>query len=155
MIRTTDTGGIKLLYNGEVENGQCLNTRSNHVGYKGESNFDLSGTFYYGTDYNYNFSSGLFSLVGNIESKSWNENNSVDLIGKYTCKSTSSTGTCSTLYLVESFVDTDNAIVISLNNTSNYSVYGKLQYNRNFSSPGGLGYMYNALNKGVISDHEE
>ena len=33
MIRTTDTGGVKMIYNGEVENNQCLDIRGNHVGY--------------------------------------------------------------------------------------------------------------------------
>ena len=33
MIRTTDTGGVKMIYNGEAENNQCLNTRGTHVGY--------------------------------------------------------------------------------------------------------------------------
>ena len=33
MIRTTDTGGVKMIYNGEAENNQCLDTRGTHVGY--------------------------------------------------------------------------------------------------------------------------
>ena len=33
MIRTTDTGGVKMIYNGEPENNKCLNTRGTHVGY--------------------------------------------------------------------------------------------------------------------------
>ena len=33
MIRTTDTGGVKMVYNGEPENNQCLDTRGTHVGY--------------------------------------------------------------------------------------------------------------------------
>ena len=33
MIRTTDTGGVKMIYNGEAVNNQCLSTRGTHVGY--------------------------------------------------------------------------------------------------------------------------
>ena len=66
IIRTTDTGGVRLLYNGEAENGQCLNTRGNHVGYSGVSNKVLSAQYYYGTDYTYDKSQNSFSLAGTI-----------------------------------------------------------------------------------------
>ena len=33
ILRTTDIGGVKLIYNGEAENNQCLNTRGKHAGY--------------------------------------------------------------------------------------------------------------------------
>ena len=32
MIRTTDTGGVKMIYNGEAVDNQCLSTRGTHVG---------------------------------------------------------------------------------------------------------------------------
>ena len=53
MIRTTDTGGVKMIYNGEVENNQCLNTRGNHVGYSsyfGRTFHNLASQYWYGTD---------------------------------------------------------------------------------------------------------
>ena len=34
MIRTTDTGGVKMIYNGKEEDGKCLDTRSNQFGYE-------------------------------------------------------------------------------------------------------------------------
>ena len=51
MIRTTDTGGVKMVYNGEAEDGKCLNTRGNHVGYATGTTQDLASNYWYGTDY--------------------------------------------------------------------------------------------------------
>ena len=48
MIRTTDTGGVKMIYNGEAENNQCLNTRGDHEGYASATTIDLKGNYYYG-----------------------------------------------------------------------------------------------------------
>ena len=36
MIRTTDTGGVKMIYNGEAEDGKCLDTRGTHVMHLGQ-----------------------------------------------------------------------------------------------------------------------
>ncbi len=45
MIRTTDTGGVRMIYNGEVVDGKCLNTRGTHVGNGGiRSSQSLNGT---------------------------------------------------------------------------------------------------------------
>ena len=51
MIRTTDTGGVKILYNGEVEDGKCLSTRGTHEGYGMRTTQDLQGNYYYGSSY--------------------------------------------------------------------------------------------------------
>ena len=42
MMRTTDTGGVKMMYNGEAENNQCLTTRGNHIGYDGAFSKDMT-----------------------------------------------------------------------------------------------------------------
>ena len=119
MIRTTDTGGVKLLYNGEVDNGQCLSTRGNHVGYSSKTTQSLSSTYYYGTNYTYDSNSNLFSLTGTVMSGSIN-------VGEYTCKSTSSTGTCATLYLVDTLSSGATYNVMTLNGNSYYSQFEKL-----------------------------
>ena len=139
MIRTTDTGGVKLIYNGEPENDQCLNTRGNHVGYGSKNSMSLYTTYYYGTGYEYNKTNGLFSLTGTVTTGTVQP-------GQYTCKKTSLMGTCSTLYLVDklnsgtSFYD-----VFSLNSNSHYSQFGSLQFNYSAdnNTPASAGYMYN------------
>ena len=148
MIRTTDTGGVRLIYNGEVENGKCLNTRGTHVGYGGNrSSQSLNGTYWYGTDYTY--SNGTFSLSGTTSSTQVTSSNGSTviptLVGKYTCKSTTQSGTCSTLYLIESYYSGYNAYAIPINSNSNYSQFGEISFNATSNSPAYFGYMYNMV----------
>ena len=72
MLRTTDTGGVKMIYNGEAENGKCLNTRGNHVGYASRTTQTLNTTYYYGTSYTYDKTNSVFSLDGTITTGSIN-----------------------------------------------------------------------------------
>ena len=150
MIRTTDTGGVKMIYNGEAENNQCLSTRGTHVGYDSlnTSSQNLANNYWYGTDYIYDPVNNVFKLSGTTEQVIWNETTYQGLIGKYTCKSTSVDGTCSTLYLVESKYDFDTTrgYLISLNSNSHYSQFGKLQFNGSACLPAYVGYMYNNNN---------
>lgn len=147
MIRTTDTGGVKLLYNGEVDNGQCLSTRGNHVGYSSKTTQSLSSTYYYGTNYTYDSNSNLFSLTGTVMSGSIN-------VGEYICKSELEDGTCSTLYYVDSLANETSYNVLILNNNSHYSQFGTLSYNLNYRSPTYVGYMYgDVYNTSYINSH--
>ena len=143
MIRTTDTGGVKMIYNGEADNNQCLNTRGTHVGYASRTSQNLASNYWYGTDYTYDKTNNIFSISGTTEQVTWNDSTYQGLIGKYTCRSTNVDGTCSTLYLVESYYNASSAYVIPLNSSSNYSQFGTLQFNANDTSPADVGYMYN------------
>ena len=143
MIRTTDTGGVKMIYNGEAENNQCLNTRGTHVGYAPRTSQNLASNYWYGTDYTYDRANKTFKVSGTTEQTIWNESNGPGLVGKYTCKSTSVDGTCTTLYLVESYNNTSSAYVILLNSNATYTQFGALQFNANNTSPADVGYMYN------------
>lgn len=123
IIRTTETGGVKLIYNGLPSSGKCTASTTNatigeakynnyiddngYVGYMhgidysdgGQSaaiksiSFTSSATYYYGTDYSFDKETGKYSLSGDIVSGKW----SADFINYYTCKSTSANGTCTTL----------------------------------------------------------
>ena len=142
MMRTTDTGGVKLLYNGEVENNQCLSTRGNHVGYDSRASQNLASNYWYGTSYTYDSSNQTFQLSGNTELVTWNATTGPGLVGKYTCKNTSVSGTCSTLYYVEKYLSATNGSLLSLNSSSHYSQFGTLQFNSASNSPAYVGYMY-------------
>ena len=142
MIRTTDTGGVKLIYNGEVENNQCLDTRGNHVGYHSYSAERFDGNYWYGSDYIYDKNSNTFQLSGTLEQSTWSEQNAVNLIGKYSCKSTNANDTCSTLYLIESFFNYRVAETIPIKSDSNFYQFGVLQINLDDYSPAFVGYMY-------------
>ncbi len=145
MLRSTDTGGVKLIYNGEAENNQCLNTRGTHIGYGSRTSQNLASNYYYGTDYNYDSTNNVFSLSGTMEQSMWNASTGPTLVGKYTCKETTESGTCATLYLVVSYYNTSSGYVIPLNSNSHYSQFGTLQYNTNYDSPSYVGYMYNTI----------
>ena len=136
MIRTTDTGGVKMIYNGEVENNQCLNTRGNHVGYATRTTQSMDTTYYYGTDYEYDSTNNVFSLSGTVTTGEIKT-------GQYTCKSTSDTGTCATLYYIDNLSNGTTYNVIPLNSNSHYSQFGTLQFNKYYNSPSYAGYMYN------------
>ena len=143
MIRTTDTGGVKMIYNGEPENNKCLNTRGTHVGYASRTSQNLASNYWYGSDYTYDSSTREFKVSGTTEQTTWNATTGPSLIGKYTCKLTSKDGSCSTLYLVESYYNTSSAYVIPLNSNSNYSQFGTLQFNASNDSLSYVGYMSN------------
>ena len=159
MLRTTDTGGIKMIYNGEPEIGEtgheeCQTTRGGHVGYNADSSDILAiaaGTVYYGSDYKYE--NNVFSLDTSktiTTSSDW-ENDYPNLIGKYTCNSTSQNGTCQTLYLIESFNSPTRANALKLKfittATGVYSQFGEVPFNRQSTSPADVGYMYNTRYK--------
>ncbi len=144
MIRTTDTGGVKMIYNGEVENNQCLNSRGTHIGYDANViSIYLADNYYYGTSYNYDSTNKVFSLSGALTQETWNSSTGPTLVGKYTCRSTSNTGTCSTLYFIESYYNTNSGYVVVINQNSHYSQFGKVNYNLVNNSLSNAGYMYN------------
>ena len=150
IYRTTDTGGVKIIYNGEPENDECLSSRGSHIGYTKSKVFNLSGTYYYGTDYTYDKTNKVFSLAGTIDSIELTMNNAStvvpSLIGKYTCKLATIDGTCSTLYLIAK-ENSSSPFVISLTSNSNYSQFGVIDYNYHSNSPAYEGYMYNDSNR--------
>jgi predicted ribosomally synthesized peptide with SipW-like signal peptide len=124
-VRTTDTGGVKMIYNGEPDSdGNCTRTSTdstnigrdsfslakNSLGYIGymngtiynessESDYNLTGTVYvYGKDVSY--SNGTYTLTSTTTNTSgrWSDNyNSVNGY-HYTCLSTGTT--CTSVYYI-------------------------------------------------------
>ena len=138
IIRTTDTGGVRMIYNGEASGGKC-GSRGNHVGYASSTTKAMNSNYYYATSFEY--SSGEFSLSGTKTSKTWNQSNSSSLIGQYTCLSTSSTAKCSTLYLVGGVYSATEAYLLTLNNSSDYFQYGTSPYSFRRTSLSNAGYV--------------
>lgn len=145
MFRTTDTGGVKLLYNGEPDNGgKCGTNRGYHVGYNGYSVKSLASDYYYGTNYTYDENTHNFQLSGDISHGSWNDSTYENFVGKYTCMSYTTDATCSTLYYVDEYNSSSSGNCFSL---SGYTQYGYLGYIQNLAinSPAYAGYMYNTI----------
>ena len=149
MIRTTDTGGVKMIYNGIPVDGKCENTRSDisglNQGYRTTNSF--TGTYAYGTDYAYDRQTGIFTLSGTIKNTDYTNDKSV--IGMYTCKKSNANDTCTTVYYLDEESDTNNyAYSYSyMTTTYNYSFMGRIRYNETYNSPAYVGYMYNKLYK--------
>ena len=145
MIRTTDTGGVKLIYNGEPENNQCLNTRSNHIGTVGTngSTRNLNGDYMYGTSYTYDKANNTFTLSGTKTTARWSDSTYKTLFGKYTCGTANDT--CTTLYQVNGYQNSTTAYTTSYTvaSTVHYSQIGTTPFNANYRSPAMVGYMYN------------
>ena len=143
MIRTTDTGGVKLLYNGVVENNQCLSTRGIQSNIRGNFSETLStDSYWYGTDYIFDKETRKYSLSGSLEKVKWSSSTWSGLIGKYTCKSTSEDGTCSMLFYILSYLDSYSAYVFQFTSSSEYQI-GEMTYNNYSDSLADVGYMYN------------
>ena len=156
MIRTTDTGGVKIMYNGEADsNGKCNNDRAAHLGYKKTVSIDLNGNFYYSNDYSYDSTSKKFILTGDKIQSNWMDNTYRNLIGKYTCASSDSNAQCDKLYFVLYRYHTGDAYVAEMSNDVSYFSIGRTRFNGTSYSLAAVGYMfgypYNYYKEGNMS----
>ena len=137
-IRTTDTGGVKLIYNGEPDgSGNCTNTTgtSTQIGtskyntnssspadvgymygtrytYSTKSSSNLATAYVYGNDVTY--SNGIYTLTNTMTSTgTWNSDYTTLNNNHYTCFSTGNT--CTSVYYIY-FTNTSNAFYITLTN---------------------------------------
>ena len=135
ILRTTDTGGVKLIYNGEPDSNKGV------IGAQGAA-VAMSGDYQYADSYTYDLSAGTFTLVNPSQD---NYANNKNLIGKYTCKTNSSTTTCSTLYYLNtpnrSTVNSPYTVTYTIGDTQNAQL-GTTPFNANRLSPAYVGYKY-------------
>lgn len=139
IVRTTDTGGIKLLYNGSPdENGYCIKNNNAAVvgsaerfsafqvhlgaaGYmygdtipiKSKKLVSIIDEYVYGNDVTYDASTDTYALIDTISSANWKDD--MEKISKkyhYSCFN--STGTCSTVYYI---ISPDNTMYEYSGNT--------------------------------------
>ena len=146
IIRTTDNGGIRLIYNGVAVNNKCETTRTATKGINGTSgtSTSLSGATLFGRSYDYNLDTGEFTIQDSTGlPTAWNDTNYKDLIGTYTCNSSSAT--CTTLYYVGSYRSSTKAYTESytIGDVAHYSQFGESAFNSNYRSPSLVGYMFN------------
>ena len=132
IVRTTDTGGVKLIYNGVQTNGSCNNTGADsqigestfnssynspaYVGYmyntvytiSSKSSSDLSNIVF-GNSFTY--SGGTYTLTDTMTVSSWSDGYNTINNNHYTCFTTGTT--CSSLYYVYN-TDSSKAYYITL-----------------------------------------
>ena len=151
ILRTTDTGGIKLIYNGEyVEGTGCYpqtdteHTHKGIIGTQGTSG-GMTGNYMYSDTFTYNTTNGEFTLVNPVV-KNWrNSSDKEYILGKYTCKNGNTPSTCPTLYYVNTPHRTtaNNAYYTSYTiGDTQHAQIGTSPFNANYKSPAYLGYMF-------------
>ena len=142
IIRTTETGGLKMVYNGEPVDGKCESTRSNHLGFTTFMNdsSDLISEYVYGTLFTIDKENNQFVLL-NTETATYSPSTYENLLGKFTCKNT--TGTCTSLYHLSSYSN-DNAAKLTAYNiaNTNYAEIGKSRFSQDNTSISAVGYMF-------------
>ncbi len=92
---------------------ECVRTYVERVS-SSTSTQTLSTYYYYGSGYNFNETTGTYSLTGVTSSAlAWSSKySSIIANTPYTCKSTSSTATCSTMYKVTSYSSSTQGVTI-------------------------------------------
>lgn len=130
IVRTTETGGVKIVYNGVQKYGSCNNTGTDsqigtsafnndynspaYVGYMHNTVYpssskviinstSFSGTKAYGDGATY--ASSKYTLT-NATTLDVTSSNISTLVDKYTCNSSSTTGTCSSLWYIVGYSGT-------------------------------------------------
>ncbi len=146
IIRTTESGGTKIIYNGEPEDGKCESTRGKHKGIAGQDASDqaLNSEYLYGDSFEYDISNNEYHLI-DTEAATWSESTYQSLLGKFTCKNM--TGICTTMYNVNS-INSDmkaKTTVYKIGDT-NYAQIGESSFNPNGKSIAMAGYMFNKVN---------
>ena len=142
VIRTTETEGTKLIYNGEPVDGKCESTRENHAGIAGYAkNSSFDGSYLYGDSFVYDTTNNTFSLTDTFTA-TLTDTTYEDLIGKYTCKSTGVT--CTKIYQINNY-ESNTKVYYSYYSVSdtNYAQIGTSPFNANSYSPAMVGYMFN------------
>jgi hypothetical protein len=135
IVRTTETGGVKLIYNGTPTNNQCTNTRgtSTQIGtskfnssynsptyvgymygavytYSAKNMSSVSSSYNYGNSVTY--SNGTYTLTNTISSSDWSSTYDGGLNNNhYTCFSTGTT--CTQVYYIY-YTDETYAYYITL-----------------------------------------
>ncbi len=161
MVRTTETGGIKMIYNGLPD----ISGSGNNITYNCGTTRDIQDTirtttslgqrtgYYYADDYEIVSTSGN-SVTYKLKSKT-NPITQVAIANTtdaatniptistnypYTCKQTTDTATCTTLYKVDSYASGTNADVYS---SLDRPIIGRSAFNTNYQSVSDVGYMSN------------
>lgn len=141
MIRTTDTGDVRMIYNGAVDsNGSCGTDRKGQYAFSGIEAITLNSKHYYGTDYTYDSILKKFKAAGN--KLAIDIANPSSLIGSYTCLNTQKNVSCSTLYQVL-YVEDSKIYAAAIKSSNIYNSIGTSIFNNLYGYNSEMGYMYN------------
>ena len=144
MLRTNDTKGIRMIYNGEPVDGKCLSNREDHKGIVAKNTnytINLNNNYLYGSSFTYDITNKTFKLQ-NTENMLWSDDTYTNILGKYTCLSDSDT--CSTIYSVSDYYSNTKGYYNSyIIDDTNYASIGTSSYNANDETLNAFSYMFN------------
>ena len=145
VLRTTETGGLKMMYNGEPVNGKCESTRGDHKGVissPNDENTSMADAHLFGRSITYNINSEEFQLLDVFEGE-WTNNNYQDFVGSYTCMSDNDTCTEAYWIGVNYYSNKGNTTKLTVTDT-NYAQVGTSGFSVTPSSKlfNGFGYKY-------------
>lgn len=142
ILRTTDSGGVKLIYNGEASVDKKCNNKRTHNGILAKGAYDTfdPGNYAVSDTFEYDLKSGKFKLNGNVSVMNVTTTNLTN--GKYSCLSNNKNSTCTKIYFIVSYDNKLYRYPYVINNT-HYSIIGTTAFNYASNSLGGAGYMTN------------
>ena len=145
VIRTTETGGTKLLFNGKPINNSCETSNNMILVYTNTTvmSYNLEGNYVYGSLFKINLDN-TFSLIDTTVS-TWSDSTYEDLIGKYTCRMLSDK--CDRIYFISSYRNNSEAYVTSYSPSSSSTsrIIGTSSFNPYNKSLAMSGYMFNKV----------
>lgn len=145
VIRTTETGGVKMVYYGLPVEGKCENDRENINSYSasGANITNIGNNTVFGNGFTYDETTNKFKLEDTFTSD-WNESTYKNLIGKFTCNSTSDT--CDNVYNIDSYYaeGTGYGTKYSIGKYSNRRI-GTSSFHAFMGHMGAGGYMFNEV----------
>ena len=153
-VRTTDSGGTKLIYNGEPVDGKCLDNRTSIIVDDGISSTALSrpGSSYFADSIEYNQQTGKYRIVGNLFLSEISEETKDAITNKYTYLSDNpDTENTYKPYKVLEYLD--EGYFMSSTSGSNflvpYNAISASSYHTTYSRDGlsGAGYMFNTTKR--------
>lgn len=140
IIRTTETKGTKVLFEGMTNDDNCYSGTLVDYGFKGANTatLDIDSNILYGTSFTYDTSNKTFTLVNTS-----NEDNK-DIIGKYTCNSLEDT--CTKMYYINTYISSTQvkASVFTIDYVR-YNLIGTGSFNADSGSLSMAGYMFNGI----------
>ena len=136
IVRTTETGGVKIVYNGVQKDGSCNNTGTDsqigtsafnndynspaYVGYMYNTVYPTSSksmssqsNIVFGNSFNYNSNNGTYTLTNTKTVATWSSGYNTINNNHYTCMTTGTT--CTSLYYVY-YTNSTDAYYITLTN---------------------------------------
>ncbi len=139
IVRTTATGGVKLLYNGISDNGTCKNDRDFFASiYDSNAVLGVNSSDLYSDGYAYDKETKKLKLTGDMQPASAFEKH--ELIGKYTCRNQWGHH-CDDIYEVSKIDDEANQTYAIQYALTHYAGIGKSTYNSDDKFVH-VGYMY-------------